>query len=274
MIERFFKKVALTGICFLIAVLSIKVLSGVLTDPDMGLNKMCIEAYDNKIETTMLLTGTAAGASTVISLLPGDVGTPIATQLADVSKYFLIVLSALYFEKYFIVIAGFIVSYLTIPSVCLCVALYVWKKKKKFLSFAVKSALVGLVLALIVPCTVISSDLVANAYNETLENAQEFEGNEKEKEDTDGGILKQIKETGSEVVDQATDYLTSLLEALAVMLVVSCLIPILVLIIAIFILKMLLPQTAAVMQIENILPNRNKREAGEAALEMKCEPEE
>ena len=38
--------------------------------------------------------------------------------------------------------------------------------------------------------------------------------------------------------------------------------------------KMLLPQTAAVMQIENILPNRNKREAGEAALEMKCEPEE
>uniref|UniRef100_I5AX58 Uncharacterized protein n=1 Tax=Eubacterium cellulosolvens (strain ATCC 43171 / JCM 9499 / 6) TaxID=633697 RepID=I5AX58_EUBC6 len=154
------------------------------------------------------------------------------------------------------------------------VALYVWKKKKLFLSFAVKSALVGLVLALIVPCTVISSDLVANAYNETLENAQEFEGNEKEKEDTDGGILKQIKETGSEVVDQATDYLTSLLEALAVMLVVSCLIPILVLIIAIFILKMLLPQTAAVMQIENILPNRNKREAGEAALEMKCEPEE
>jgi hypothetical protein len=58
------------------------------------------------------------------------------------------------------------------------------------------------------------------------------------------------------------------------MLVVSCLIPILVLIIAIFILKMLLPQTAAVMQIENILPKRNKREEGEAALEMKCEPEE
>ena len=256
MFEKIAKNFAVTAICFLIAVLSIKVLSGVLTSPETKFNKTCIEAYDEKIGTTMKLTATAAGAAALISVAPGDVGTPIANELAEISKYFLIVLSALYFEKYFIVIAGFVVSYLAIPLACICGGLYAWTKKRVFQSIAIKSILFGAILALIVPCTVVTSNLVANAYNETLESAQEFDVQEEKEEDKDGGILNQLKSTGTEVVTRAADYLTNLLEALAVMLVVSCLIPIIVLIIAFFVLKMLFTQTPSVMQGDKPFVNK------------------
>jgi len=259
MFERFARKIAITAICFMVIVLSVKLLSGALTSPDMKLNKMCIEAYDDKIKTTMALSGTAAGAAALISVAPGDVGTPIANELAEISKYFLVVLSALFFEKYFIVIAGFVVSYVVIPLTCVCGAIYVWTKKRVFQSIAIKGILFGLVLAAIVPCTVVCSDLVSNAYNETLENAKEFEAEDGEVEDNDGGILNQIMSTGSEIVTKAADYLTNVLEALAVMLVVSCLIPVAVLVIAFFVLKMLLAQTTSVMKIESPLPNETKQ---------------
>ncbi|MCR4999286.1 MAG: hypothetical protein K6A05_05525 [Lachnospiraceae bacterium] len=165
-------------------------------------------------------------------------------------------LSALYFEKYFIVIAGFVVSYLAIPLACICGGLYAWTKKRVFQSIAIKSILFGAVLALIVPCTVVTSNLVTNAYNETLESAQEFDVQEEKEEDKDGGILNQLKSTGTEVVTRAADYLTNLLEALAVMLVVSCLIPIIVLIIAFFVLKMLFTQTPSVMQGDKPFVNK------------------
>ena len=53
--------------------------------------------------TLIILLGIA---STAISLIPGDAGTPIADQLANFSTYFLIVLSALFFEQYFALISA------------------------------------------------------------------------------------------------------------------------------------------------------------------------
>ncbi len=258
MLETIAKKFAITAICFLVAVLSIKILSGVLTKPDAKFNKLCIESYDDKIETTMKLAAAAASASALISLAPEDMGTPIANELAEISKFFLVVLSALYFEKYFVVIAGFVVSCLAIPLACVGIAIYAWTNKELYQSLAIKALMFGIVIAAIVPCTVVTANLVSDAYNETIENAQAFEVGTEDQENSDDGILKKLVSTGTEVVAKAADYLTDMLEALAVMLVVSCIIPVMVLLIALFILKIMLAQVTAGVKVEFPLADKFK----------------
>ena len=65
-----------------------------------------IEALDEKQTTVAELTAASTAASTAISLIPGDAGTPIADKLADFSSYFLIVFSAIFLEKYLLTVPG------------------------------------------------------------------------------------------------------------------------------------------------------------------------
>lgn len=49
----------------------------------------------------------ATATSALITLIPGDVGTPIAEKVADLSGYLLIVLCAVYLEKYLVTLTGY-----------------------------------------------------------------------------------------------------------------------------------------------------------------------
>ena len=55
-----------------------------------------ITAIDGNIGTVLKLVGSSTAASVGITVLPGDVATPIANSLVDFNKGFLAVLSALY----------------------------------------------------------------------------------------------------------------------------------------------------------------------------------
>ena len=46
------------------------------------------------------LLAASATTSTAITVLPGDAASPIAEKLMDLSTYFMIVLAAIYLEKY------------------------------------------------------------------------------------------------------------------------------------------------------------------------------
>ncbi|MFR3451715.1 MAG: hypothetical protein ACLTSX_09255 [Collinsella sp.] len=59
-----------------------------------------IATIDEKIDNVLTLTAGSAGASALISAIPGDAGSPIAEKLMDLSTGFLIVLAALFLEKY------------------------------------------------------------------------------------------------------------------------------------------------------------------------------
>ena len=61
-----------------------------------------IATIDEKIDNVLTLTAGSAGASALISAIPGDAGSPIADKLMDLSTGFLIVLAALFLEKYLI----------------------------------------------------------------------------------------------------------------------------------------------------------------------------
>ena len=59
-----------------------------------------IEVLEKEKNTVMKLTAASTSASAFISMLPEDAGTPIAQQLAQLSTYFLLIVSILYLEKY------------------------------------------------------------------------------------------------------------------------------------------------------------------------------
>ncbi len=69
-----------------------------------------IATIDEKIDNVLTLTAGSAGASALISAIPGDAGSPIAEKLMDLSTGFLIVLAALFLEKYLIAIFSGVAS--------------------------------------------------------------------------------------------------------------------------------------------------------------------
>lgn len=64
------------------------------------------------------LTAASTAASAAITLLPGDTATPIAEKLADLSGYFLIVLCAIFLEKYLLTITSYVSFTILIPAAC------------------------------------------------------------------------------------------------------------------------------------------------------------
>ena len=83
------KKIICIVILLVFALLSIFVVSRYATSPESY--KATIESIDEKKATVMGLTATAATASTALAAIPGDVTTPIANQIMEISSYLLIV---------------------------------------------------------------------------------------------------------------------------------------------------------------------------------------
>ena len=74
-----------------------------------------ISALDEKKDNVLKLTAASTATSVAITFIPGDAATPIAEKLADLSSYFLIVLCAIYLEKYLLTITGFVAFKILIP---------------------------------------------------------------------------------------------------------------------------------------------------------------
>ena len=124
------RKIMIAALLLLLAVGSVTKVSSWMADPDMFMNKHSIEQTDEKISSVMTLSGGAAATSATLSLLPGDICTPLADQLAELAKYFLLILSALYLEKFLITLSGCITFSCLIPIACLlmCGAILFGKK--------------------------------------------------------------------------------------------------------------------------------------------------
>lgn len=115
--NKVMKKILIALALVLVAVISITKATSAATDPDK--HEEIISQIDNEISTVLKLTAGAAGASAVVSLLPDDACTPIADELAEFSAYFLIVLSALYLEKYLVTVLGYASFSFLIPLACI-----------------------------------------------------------------------------------------------------------------------------------------------------------
>lgn len=207
-------------------------------------HKETIEALEDKRDTVMHLTTAATGVSVAITMIPGDAATPIAEKLADLSTIFLIVLSAIYLEKYLVTITGFAAFKLLIPLACGAGIAAVLFRNHVAKQIAAKLAVFGFAIVMIIPASVGISNLIEDTYNSSiqstidlaLETTEEIEADSElsaAKQEEEKGIfsnlISKVTETVSIATDKVENVLNHYLEALAVLLVTSCVIPVLVL---------------------------------------------
>ena len=116
-------KVLVSLFCVAIGIVSFFLIADKLGSVDF--HEDTIIALDKSRSKVMELAAAAVASSSAITLLPGDVGTPIAQELADMSKYFLIVLCAIYLEKFLLTVTGFIACKYIIPVACLLFIVFI-----------------------------------------------------------------------------------------------------------------------------------------------------
>ena len=262
--EKKYTKIMLVVLPLVIALLSFFVVARYASSPEF--NKKTIQSLDDKKTTVMELTAASTVASAAISLIPGDGGTPIAEKLADLSSYFLVVICAIYLEKYLVTITGYAAFSILIPLGCVLFSAYFLWNRDAFRVLAEKLLLFGLAVYLVIPASVKVADLIDETYQSSIESTidsakqatSEIESETDTEENTTGssddtkstgstvkkgllsGIVSKVEETVSGAAKNVENVLNRFIEALAVMLVTSCLIPILVLVFFVWLVKMIL----------------------------------
>lgn len=154
-------------ILLLVAILSITVIGKYASAPEN--HQKTIASLDEKKQTVMELTAASTVTSALITLLPGDTATPIAEKMADVSGYLLVVLCAIYLEKYLVTITGYVAFTYLIPIAC---GLWIFNlifANATVQKLAAKLAVFGLAIFLVVPASVKISDLIGDTYQAQIE---------------------------------------------------------------------------------------------------------
>ena len=225
------KKILFALIPIVIALLSFFVIARFTSSTEF--NAKTIQSLDDKKTTVMELAAASTAASAAITLIPGDVGSPIA---------------CVFFSGYLL-----------------------WRKEilrvvaQKFLLF-------GLAVYLVIPASVKVADMIETTYASSIESTIETakqttdeiesetgesgqvddkSSNEKSQSDSDSdskenaggffsGLFNKVQEGVSTATANVENVLNNFIEALAILLVTSCLIPILVLIFFVWLVKMLL----------------------------------
>ena len=236
------KKITTIVILLLIAVISLTKIATTAANP--ANHKHSIEQTDAKIATVMKLSGGAAAASATLSLLPGDLCTPISEQLADLASYFLLILSALYLEKFMITLTGYVSFSVLIPATCLLLCGAILLKKKSLSDMATRIGILGIIIFLIVPSSIWLSDKVYQTQSAKVESIiQEYNDLDIEG-DSDTGVLSDLTTITTGTIDKVSNFLKNMLESLAVMIVTACVIPLLVFVLLVWIVKTIFASTA------------------------------
>lgn len=172
------KKCILLATWLLIGILSFTVVGKYAAAPES--HHATITSLDEKKNTVLELTMAATATSAVITLLPGDIGTPIAEKVADLSGYLLIVLCAIFLEKYLVTITGYAAFKIFIPAACVLFATNLFVSNRSLDRLARKLLVFGICIFLVVPSSVKISDLIEHTYQAQIEaTLEEAKGTEK-----------------------------------------------------------------------------------------------
>ena len=206
-------------------------------------------SLDEKRTTVTELMAVTAGASTAISLFPGDAGTPIAEQLADLSGYFIFILSAIYLEKWLVTITGMVAFRFIIPIGCLILIATQFLEGEKLREMGIKLILFALMIFAVIPVSGLITDAIDSSYQasvqQTIDDAKKHSKDiqDKANDNKDKNALEKffgtVKGKATETLDEFESLLNRITEAIAVMIVTSCAIPIAVLAFFLWLIKMM-----------------------------------
>lgn len=198
-------------------------------------HEQSIQYLDEKRNTVMTLAASSAAISTAITILPGDTGTPIANGLADLSSKFLLVLGAIYLEKYALTLTCMVTFKYIIPLLCLAWLINNVIKWDWLRIVCIKIGIMALAMCLIVPCSVKLSKTIEATYEtsiqETIDNANNIQKKikkDKENKNFFEKAAEAFSSTAQKYTKMFNQSLNNFMEATAIMIVTSCVIPILV----------------------------------------------
>lgn len=243
---------------FIVVLVVLALLSGFVARPHYADTKTwdsTIEVIDQKKGNVLALTTSCVALSAGITALPGDTGTPVAEQLAQLSGNLGIVLAVLYLEKYLLTILWSVGLGILIPFslVLFAVSLGIhgrWSTSAVLRRVATRVLVVAMIGMALVPASVWVSQKVDETYRVSIEQAEQKAASaaeasssksEKKSESTENkNVLEQLTEGASSLLTSVTDsaksmtdevvqQVTDLIEGVIVMIVTSCVIPLLVL---------------------------------------------
>lgn len=242
----------------IIALVVLALLSGFVARPHYADTKTwdsTIEVIDQKKGNVLALTTSCVALSAGITALPGDTGTPVAEQLAQLSGNLGIVLAVLYLEKYLLTILWSVGLGILVPLsfVLFAISLGIhgrWSTSTVLRRLATRILLLTLIAMFVVPASVWVSQKVDETYRVSIEQAEQkaasaadessSKSEKKSEAKTDKNVLEQLTEGASSLLTSVTDsaksmtdevvqQVTDLIEGVIVMIVTSCVIPLLVL---------------------------------------------
>ncbi len=250
------KRTLILIILIMIALLSRFVIARIVTNPSF--NEATIQSLEEKKSTVLKLTATMAASSTALSLLPGDAAMPIANQMAELNKYFILVISAIILEKILVSVVGYVSFIYIIPAACILGIIYLYIRADVIRNLAIKLAIFGIVIFAAIPVSVKVSDIIYSSYQASIEQTVEIanENNEyieeKKEEfaeedknwmekigDYFSNLTSKIGVGISDIVKKGEDTLNKYIDAIAVLIITTCVIPIIVIFLFIWIIKIL-----------------------------------
>lgn len=198
-----------------------------------------IAYLDDKKSSVIAMTATVAGASAILSIIPVSPLTPIANQLAGMTNWLLLIMIIVIMEKYILTVTGFICFAIIIPAACGLFICYLLFKSLFCRSLAIKLALFGLSIFLVVPTSVQLSKLIEQTNRDSIDQSMEVLNEDIEENDADNNnqsenknILEQIaasiQTVSQDTIDTAKTKISNFIDSIAVLVVTSCIIPLLV----------------------------------------------
>lgn len=258
----------------LIAVLSFSVLSNFAASDKVHNNTIAtLQAKQDKVlQLSAASTAIAAGASLVL----GDRAVAVSNKLLDLTGYFIIILSAILLEKYLVTVMGLVSFKIIIPIACIIFSIFTIIDRENMRKLAIKLVTFAIVAFMVIPFSVVVSNVIENTYGNTINKTIEAGENLKEEleiytdnnngsinnyaNDTEeiesnsgswfenigksvgnfvSGAVKTVTGKAKEWIDKLTTQLNNMIDAIAVMIVTTCVIPLLVIAFLIWVVKML-----------------------------------
>lgn len=234
--------------------------------PETGFVQGSLESLEESSDMVMKFSAVTLSTSLAISALPDDFATPLAESLSDMNIYFIAILVVLFFEKLLLQYGVKLAFVILIPAACAIGVLFVATQRGLLKGLAIRLCILGLAVALVVPCSTHLTDYVAadlmDYVSETIEETENDAGKLSEAmEDSSGEktIFERLSDLFHTAVNSVSDLMAYFqntirrcMNAIAILILTNCLMPLLTL----FVLKWILRE---VFQIVLPMPSLKKR---------------
>lgn len=234
--------------------------------PETGFVQGSLESLEESSDMVMKFSAVTLSTSLAISALPDDFATPLAESLSDMNIYFIAILVVLFFEKLLLQYGVKLAFVILIPAACAIGVLFVATQRGLLKGLAIRLCILGLAVALVVPCSTHLTDYVAadlmDYVSETIEETENDAGKLSEAmEDSSGEktIFERLSDLFHTAVNSVSDLMAYFqntirrcMNAIAILILTNCLMPLLTL----FVLRWILRE---VFQIVLPMPSLKKR---------------